>query len=107
MDDKKRKIIHSTQHLPNGFESWLVKFFNVHDGLDAGAIEYVYALMAMDAGIDMTAVHLFSAQKGPGYFATKRFDRDNNNRLHTHSASVDCFIQILEPHPWIMKISWP
>lgn len=86
VDDKKCNIIYSTQHLPNGFESWLVKFPNAHDGLDAGAIEYVYALMAMDAGIDMTAVHLFSAQKGPGYFATKRFDRDNNNRLHTHSA---------------------
>ena len=86
VDNNRQKIIHGTQNLPNGFEPWLVKFPNTNDGLDAGAIEYVYALMAVNAGIDMATVHLFSAQKGPGYFATKRFDRDDNNRLHTHSA---------------------
>ena len=71
-----------------GLEPWLVKFPNGSDGPDAGAIEYVYALMAIEAGIDMTEVHLFPAPKGPGpgYFATKRFDRQNRKRLHVHSA---------------------
>jgi serine/threonine-protein kinase HipA len=56
------------------------------DGLDAGAIEYVYGLMAKDAGLDMTQTHLFSAQTGAGYFATKRFDRNAEQRVHVHSA---------------------
>lgn len=45
----------------------------IHNGKDAGAKEYVYALMAVDAGIDMPEVHLFPSQKGNGYFAVKRF----------------------------------
>jgi serine/threonine-protein kinase HipA len=36
--------------------------------------------MATEAGIAMPKVHLFSSQKGNGYFA-KRFDREGNKRL--------------------------
>ena len=64
----------------------LVKFPNAYDGADAGAIEYVYALMAAEAGLDMPEAHLFSAQKGAGYFAVKRFDRQGTKRLHMHTA---------------------
>lgn len=65
----------------------MVKFPNTQDGKDAGAIEYVYALMASHAGIDMPDVHLFPSQKGKGYFSVKRFDRDGNKRLHMHTVS--------------------
>lgn len=46
----------------------------------------VYALMAKEAGIIMTDIHLFPAQKGAGYFAVKRFDRDGRQRFHMHTA---------------------
>ena len=82
----RRTAIYGTHQLPQDFEPWLVKFSNHGDGLGAGAIEYVYALMAKDAGLDMSDVHLFPAQKGAGYFATKRFDRHGGHRLHVHSA---------------------
>ncbi len=86
----KKKVIHGTQVLPENYQPWLVKFPNVNDGTDAGAIEYVYALMAVDAGLDMPEVYLFPAQKGAGYFAVKRFDRSINEqgsqRLHMHTA---------------------
>jgi serine/threonine-protein kinase HipA len=72
--------------LPDGFSPWLVKFPNVQDGADAGAIEYVYGLMALEAGVAMTQTHLFPAQKGAGYFATVRFDREGQSRVHTHTA---------------------
>ena len=42
--------------------------------------------MARDAGISMTDTHLFPSQNSAGYFATKRFDRDRNKRLHSHTA---------------------
>ncbi|WP_316846020.1 type II toxin-antitoxin system HipA family toxin [Pedobacter psychrodurus] len=73
--------------LSKGFEPWLVKFPNSIDGRDAGAIEYVYSIMAKEAGVAVPDVHLFPSQKGAGYFAVKRFDRDDNKRLHMHTAS--------------------
>jgi len=79
-------IIHGAHDLPDGYTPWMVKFPNSQDGLDAGAVEYVYALMAKDAGINMPDVHLFSAEKGPGFFAIKRFDREGDKRYHMHTA---------------------
>ena len=79
-------IVHGVNDLPDGYTPWMVKFANSQDSLDAGAIEYVYALMAADAGINMPDVHLFPAQKNAGYFAVKRFDRDGNKRYHMHTA---------------------
>src|SRR5690606_956019 len=76
VDQKREKISYGTNNLVDGFEHWLVKFPNSQDGHDAGAIEYVYALMAKKAGILMPEVHLFPSEKGSGYFAVKRFDRD-------------------------------
>ncbi len=83
----KQQVIHGKHDLPEGYEHWIVKFANTTDGFDAGAIEYVYSLMAKEAGLEMTQAHLFPASKGAGYFATQRFDRVNNTRLHMHTAS--------------------
>lgn len=82
----KTVIRHGTMPHEHGFEAWLVKFANTQDGPDAGAIEFVYAQMAENAGIEMTDVHLFPAKNAAGYFATKRFDRIGPRRLHLHSA---------------------
>jgi len=86
VDDKRQNIIHGAHVMPDGFSPWLVKFPNAQDGADAGAIEYVYGLMAVEAGVAMTQTHLFPAQKGAGYFATARFDREGRSRVHTHTA---------------------
>ena len=79
-DDKTRK----------GYAPWLVKFPNTQDGMDAGAVEYVYSLMAKEAGVLMTETHLFPAKNGAGYFTTRRFDRKESEggmtRLHVHTA---------------------
>ncbi|MCB9983627.1 MAG: type II toxin-antitoxin system HipA family toxin [Rhodospirillales bacterium] len=83
----KSKLVQGVHDLSKGYEPWLVKFSNSQDGPDAGAIEYVYSLMAREAGLDIMATHLFSACKGSGYFATRRFDRtDDGGRLHMHTA---------------------
>lgn len=86
VDKERKKIIHGKNTSQAGYGPWIVKFPNSSDGLDSGAIEYVYALMAKDAGLIMSDVHLFPAKRGSGYFATKRFDRDGNNRVHVHSV---------------------
>lgn len=85
-DRKHDRIVHGAGALGENHEPWLVKFANTQDGTDAGAIEFAYAEMARRAGIDIPETHLFSAKKGAGYFATKRFDRDGSKRLHMHTA---------------------
>lgn len=84
--DATREHIRHGGHQQNGFEPWIVKFANTQDGPDAGAIEYVYALMAKEAGIDMPDVHLFPSNDSAGYFAIKRFDRIGDQRFHMHTA---------------------
>lgn len=86
VDKERKNIIHGKNTSQTGYEPWIVKFPNSSDGLDSGAIEYVYAHMAKDVGLIMSDVHLFPAKRGSGYFATKRFDRDGNNRVHVHSV---------------------
>ena len=86
LDSERLHVVHGVHELPDQYEPWLVKFANNQDGADAGAIEYVYALMARNAGIDMPEVHLFPARHGAGYFAIQRFDRDGKQRLHMHTA---------------------
>ncbi|UTA68489.1 type II toxin-antitoxin system HipA family toxin [Emticicia sp. 21SJ11W-3] len=87
LDKNRQNISHGAKHLAEGFEPWLVKFPNTLDGKDAGAIEYVYAIMAKAAGVNIPEVHLFPSQKGAGYFAVKRFDRDGSKRYHMHTAA--------------------
>ncbi|MDG4655238.1 type II toxin-antitoxin system HipA family toxin [Chryseobacterium arthrosphaerae] len=87
VDSERKNILYGAQNLDENFEHWLVKFSNSQDGPGSGAIEYVYALMAAEAGISMPDVHLFPSQNGNGYFGVKRFDRDGNRRLHMHTVS--------------------
>ena len=86
VDESRKNILQAEHELPEGYEHWLVKFSNSTDGADAGAIEYVYSLMAKEAGLEMMPTHLFPAVSGAGYFATKRFDRNGKQRLHAHTA---------------------
>ena len=77
-----------TDDLPDGYEAWLVKFRMKQEFADIGPLEAAYAAMARDAGLTMSETKLIGAEKGPGYFATKRFDRGpGNSRKHYLSAS--------------------
>ena len=86
VSEDRLHVSHGSLPLQEGFEPWLVKFPTTLNGLDSGAIEYVYALMAKEAGVETTDVHLFPSRTGPGYFATKRFDREEDKRFHMHTA---------------------
>ena len=79
------QITHGSQVLPKGYEPWIVKFANSQDGPDAGAVEFAYSEMARRAGLMIPPTHLFPAKRGAGYFAIKRFDQNQTNRLHMHT----------------------
>jgi len=84
---KTNHLIHGHSSLPEGYEHWIVKFPSLIDLPDIAQIEYAYYQMALAAGIEMSECKLFEGPTGKKYFATKRFDRIHNDRLHLHSAS--------------------
>lgn len=70
----------------NGFDYWLIKFDGVTnhqlgDPKGYGNIEYAYYLMATFAGINMMESEL-KIENQRAHFMTKRFDRQNNQKLH-------------------------
>lgn len=65
---------------------WIMKFPARGDGVEIGAVEYAYSLMARDAGVDMPQTRLIPSRDGPGFFAVERFDRAaDGKRIHMHS----------------------
>jgi serine/threonine-protein kinase HipA len=71
-----------------GCAAWLVKFAAPEDPADIGPIEEAYARMAEAAGLRLSAHRLIPAKAGPGYFATRRFDRpDGGGRVHMVSLA--------------------
>jgi len=76
-----------------GFEYWLLKFDGVSGNRDKeqedprgfGVIEYAYANMARDCGIDISDCRLFD-ENGRRHFMTRRFDRlVGGEKLHMQS----------------------
>ncbi len=83
-------------HPGTGFEHWLMKFDGITSTRDAqvstprgyGRIEYAYHLMALDAGIEMTACRLYH-EGGRSHFMTRRFDRTaQGGKLHMQSLGA-------------------
>ena len=72
---------------PEGFHHWLLKLDGVTnaelgDPKHFGQIEYVYHLMAREAGINMTECRLLE-ENGRAHFMTRRFDRtDTGEKVH-------------------------
>ena len=84
---KTDELIHGYNALPEGFEHWIIKFPNSEDPKDIANIEYAYYKMALAANIEMNECRLFESASGQQIFATKRFDRIGNNRIHMHSMA--------------------
>jgi len=81
---------------PAGFDYWLLKFDGVSANKDKEledpkgytVIEYAYALMAADAGIEMSECTLLE-EGGRRHFMTRRFDRlSDGGKLHMQSLAA-------------------
>jgi serine/threonine-protein kinase HipA len=81
---------------PAGFDYWLLKFDGVSANKDKElddpkgytVIEYAYALMAADAGIEMPECRLME-EGGRRHFMTRRFDRlGDGGKLHMQSLAA-------------------
>ena len=70
-----------------GGQAWLVKFPGSDDAPDCSAVEELYAQVANRCGLEMTATQFFELPGGRTAFATKRFDRRGEKRVHVHSLA--------------------
>jgi len=82
--------ISGAEDLPVGYEHWLVKFPTNTDveARAEGTVEYIYSILARDAGINFPETLLIPADDVFGYFCCKRFDRQVGNvRVHMHTLA--------------------
>ena len=79
------EVISGADEPPPGYEPWIVKFAGPADRGDAGPLEYAYALMAAEAGIDLPPTRLFATAGGASFFGVRRFDREGHRRIHVHT----------------------
>ena len=63
---------------------WLVKFRHTYDPKNIGQLEYDYNKVARQCGIDVPEFKLIEGK----YFAVRRFDIENDVRLHVVTASA-------------------
>ena len=85
----KRHCASSFKKMPEGHEHWLVKFRSREEHRDTGAIEYAYAQMARQAGVEMAECALLNVGARDGAercFAAKRFDREAERKIHMLTA---------------------
>lgn len=68
----------------DGDGAWLVKFRHTYDPKDIGAMEFRYNEVARISGIQVPDFKLLQGK----YFASKRFDIENNERLHIATAGA-------------------
>ena len=85
-NDTTKEVRSGQIDAPDGFEHWLLKLDGVTnselgDPQHFGKIEYIYHLLAKEAGIDMAECRLLE-ENGRAHFMTKRFDRHYNHKIH-------------------------
>lgn len=106
--DRKRQRVRSGFALPRaGDEAWMVKFDGVssaneldHNAKPFNRIEYTYALIAKKVGIEMAEVAYLEGEGGLFHFMTKRFDRNDDTKVHMHSLGGMTHIDYNRPQAY-------
>ncbi|MEE8836193.1 MAG: type II toxin-antitoxin system HipA family toxin [Eubacteriales bacterium] len=76
---------------------WLVKFPCSSDSIrESGETEYRYMRCAEKCGIRIPEINLLDSSLCSGYFASKRFDRNGNEKVHMISAAglLECSFRL-------------
>ena len=69
-------------------EEWIIKFQSRYDIENSGLCEYEYSLACKEIGINIPTTKLFESKISKGYFGIKRFDRENNKKIHVITAAA-------------------
>lgn len=89
---------------PPGFEFWILKFDGAEEhtrelgaARGYGVVEWVYSVMARQAGIEMSECRLLE-EGGRRHFMTRRFDRaTNGSKLHMQSLAALAHLDFNQP----------
>lgn len=81
------ELVDFTSDIPENFENWIVKFPSIYDLPDIANIEFSFYNMAKACGIEINECKLLNGKENTNFFATKRFDRIGNKKLHLHSLA--------------------
>lgn len=81
------RMISGAEDLPTGYRPWLIKFDTRDDPANAGALEYAYGRVARTAGLITPETRLFALPGGGRCFGVRRFDRDEDGRVHMHTLA--------------------
>lgn len=73
--------------------AWIVKFRHTYDPQDMGKMEFHYNQIARSCGMDIPDFKLLKGK----YFASKRFDIENGERLHIATAGALLNESIYQP----------
>lgn len=92
IDFNTNKIKPGNIKLPSNYDYWIIKFdaLKNHDSIEFNEpkgfcnVEYVYHLLAIDAGLNMEACKLYK-HGNRSHFLTKRFDRVHGEKIHMQS----------------------
>lgn len=79
--------LNNKHNITNIGDKYIIKFKGTFDENNIGLHEYIYSLIAKKSNIEMTETILLPSKNCSGYFATKRFDRNNKGKLHLHSVA--------------------
>ena len=82
--------------VPDG-QAWMVKFPGGDDAPDCAAIEALYAQLAHHCRLGMAPTQFFELPGGRTAFATQRFDRRGEQRVHVHSLAGLLHANFQEP----------
>ena len=107
-DQQKNRVRSGFCKPKSGEESWLIKFDGVGsaNALDMktkpyNRIEYTYAFLAKQLGIDMADVSYIEDQKNNLFhFMTKRFDRAGEQKTHMHSLGGMTHVDFNRPQAY-------
>ncbi|CDG15863.1 type II toxin-antitoxin system HipA family toxin [Xenorhabdus doucetiae] len=98
--------------IPEGYEHWIVKFRSLNEAVETGAIEFAYSEMARTAGVHMAESALLHVDMPDGtkeyFFATKRFDRQQNRKIHMITVSALMYANFRFPsmdYPTLLKLT--
>lgn len=83
-DLKSKKISTSPSLVEN---PWLIKFPAARENNEVCAIEFLYAQLAKEAGLEMVETDYFDLGKNFSAFGMRRFDRVNGLRVPVHTLA--------------------
>lgn len=69
-------------------EDYIVKFSSRFDPKNIAELEYKYMSLAKEAGINIPDIKLITSKLKNKYFLIKRFDRNNDKKIHMVSAAA-------------------